>query len=156
MKYFVDGQVLVFVTNMHNLLKCVQVRSHLNHRPPYSKHCCVWSERLEIKLMNVMYRSKFWNPKTTWILTYLNPKFACISKCYISNFEWTSKLVILILKTKCVGNNFKMFVTAFATVVTNTHYPLPKASGTNTQKMPPSLGDIDRNSVTNIQVCDQL
>ena len=45
-------------------------------------NCCMWSERLEIKLMNVMYRSKNHlqlNPPTFEI--------SCISKCC---FQWTS------------------------------------------------------------------
>ena len=45
--------------------------------------------------------------------------------------------VTRMLKTKCVGDNFKMLVTALAFFVIKILYLLAKASGTNIQKMSP-------------------
>merc|ERR1711917_72586 len=42
------------------------------------------------------------------------------------------------LETKCVGDNYKMFVTILAILVTNIHYLFTLASCTNIQKMLPT------------------
>ena len=43
------------------------------------------------------------------------------------------------LETRCIGNNFKMWVTVSAILVTNILYLLTLASGANIQKMSPSF-----------------